>query len=190
MPSPPEAERLTLLLQAGGADADQKRSAAFACVYDELRRLAARHLERERSGHTLQATALVHEAWLKLFGNRQQFASGRDFFVAAAGTMRRILIDHARTRGRLRRGGGARRIALDAVELASTAEAGDLLAVDEAVTQLEQQDPRLAEQAKLRLFAGLDEGEVAAMLGLSERTARRDWVLARAFLQRHLQQGE
>ncbi|MEZ6036317.1 MAG: ECF-type sigma factor [Planctomycetota bacterium] len=186
MPEPP-AERLTLLLQAVGDDASEQRSVAFSHVYAELRRLAGQYLERERAGHTLQATALVHEAWLRLFGNRQQFASGREFFGAAANTMRRILVDHARTRGRHKRGGGKVCVPVDALELATRNDTDQLLALDDAVSELERQDPRLAEQAKLRLFAGFDEADVALALEISDRTVRRDWVLARAFLQRHLQ---
>jgi RNA polymerase sigma factor (TIGR02999 family) len=129
----------------------------------------------------------VHEAWLRLFGTRQHFANEAEFLAAAANTMRRVLIDHARGRGRQKRGAGVRPIPLDAVELATRADAEELLAIDEAVAELERRDPRLAEQAKLRLFAGLDEAEVANALAIGERTARRDWVLIRAFLQRHLE---
>lgn len=185
-PTPP-THRLTLLLQASGTDAAAQRSVAFSGVYQELRRIARQHLGCERRGHTLQATALVHEAWLRLFGNEQEFATRQEFLAAAANTMRRILVDHARSRGRQKRGGGQRKLPLDAVELATSSDADDVLGVDEAITSLEQRDPRLAEQVKLRLFAGFDEADVAASLGISDRTARRDWVLARAFLHRHLQ---
>ncbi len=188
MPSdqPPSTERLTLLLQAAGDQASNQRAVAFSSVYTELRRIARQHLAQERIGHTLQATALVHEAWLRLFGNQQSFASGQEFLAAAANTMRRVLVDHARARGRQKRGGGQRKVPLDALQLATMADADDVLCLDEAVSALEQRDPRLAEQVKLRLFAGLEEAEVAAALGISDRTARRDWVLARAFLQRHV----
>ncbi|MCB9886925.1 MAG: sigma-70 family RNA polymerase sigma factor [Planctomycetes bacterium] len=188
MPKDPSStERLTMLLQAAGDDAGAQRSVAFSSVYAELRRIARQHLAQERIGHTLQATALVHEAWLRLFGNQQSFGSRQEFLAAAANTMRRILVDHARARGRRKRGGGQRKVPLDALQLATMTDADDVLSVDEAVTALEQRDPRLAEQVKLRLFAGLEEAEVAAALDISDRTARRDWVLARAFLQRHLQ---
>jgi RNA polymerase sigma factor (TIGR02999 family) len=183
---PPETTRLTQLLQEVGEPAAGHCSAAFAAVYAELRRIARQHLGQERIGHTLQATALVHEAWLRLFGTRQAFANGQEFLAAAANTMRRVLIDHARSRRRDKRGGGQRLLPLDALQLATIQDPDHVLAVDEAVAALEAQDARLGEQARLRLFAGLEEVEVAAVLGVSERTARRDWLLARAFLQRHV----
>ncbi len=182
----PETQRLTLLLQEVSAHADGRCSGAFTGVYAELRRIARQHLGQERIGHTLQATALVHEAWLRLFGTRQSFASGKQFLAAAANTMRRVLIDHARSKRCDKRGGGRRPLPLDALELATTEDPEQVLAVDEAVVALEAQDPRLGEQTRLRLYAGLEEVEIAAALGISERTARRDWLLARAFLQRHL----
>ena len=183
---PPETARLTLLLQEVGEPAADRCSAAFAGVYAELRKIARQHLGQERVGHTLQATALVHEAWLRLFGTRQSFASGQEFLAAAANTMRRVLIDHARNKRRDKRGGGQRLLPLDALQLATTQDPDHVLAVDEAVAALEAQDARLGEQARMRLFAGLEEAEVAAAIGVSERTARRDWLLARAFLQRHV----
>lgn len=183
---PPETQRLTLLLQAVGAPAAGKCSAAFAGVYAELRKIARQHLAHERIGHTLQATALVHEAWLRLFGTRQSFASGSEFLAAAANTMRRILVDHARAKRSGKRGGGRRSLPVDALQLATSQDPDQVLGIDEALTELEGRDPRLGELARLRLFAGLEEAEIAAALGLSERTVRRDWLLARAFLQRHL----
>lgn len=183
---PPETQRLTLLLQEVTAQADGRCSAAFTAVYAELRRIARQHLGQERIGHTLQATALVHEAWLRLFGTRQSFATGQQFLAAAANTMRRVLIDHARSKRRDKRGGRQLRVPLDALELATTEDPDQVLALDEAVDALAAQDPRLAEHARLRLYAGLEEAEIAATLGISERTARRDWALARAFLQRQL----
>lgn len=142
---PTEAERLTVLLQASTSDASHQRSAAFGAVYQELKAIARRQMRAEPA-HTLQATALVHEAWLRLFGTRQQFASDSEFLAAAANTMRRVLIDHARGRGRQKRGAGVRPVPLDAVELATRADADELLAIDEAVAELERRDPRLAEQ--------------------------------------------
>ena len=165
----------------------EQRSGAFGTVYAELRRIARQHLAQERIGHTLQATALVHEAWLRLFGSRREFGTGKEFLAAAANTMRRVLIDHARTHGRQKRGGGRRNVALTAIDLAARTGSDDLLAVDEALQALEQVDSGLAEQSRLRLFAGLDDADIAAAIGVSDRTVRRDWVLARAFLQRHLE---
>lgn len=187
MPSDPRpVEHLTALLQDLHGDATERRTAAFSSIYADLRRIARQCLARERSGHTLQATALVHEAWLRLFGTEQVFANGQEFLAAAANTMRRVLVDHARARGRQKRGSAPRRIPLDAVQLATVADATEILAIDEAVQALDQLDPRLAEQTKLRLFAGLDDLEIAAALGISDRTVRRDWLLARAFLHRQL----
>ncbi|MBK8097661.1 MAG: sigma-70 family RNA polymerase sigma factor [Planctomycetes bacterium] len=181
-----ETPQLTLLLQQIGESAPARCSAAFAGIYEELRRIARQHLGQERIGHTLQATALVHEAWLRLFGTRRAFASGQEFLAAAANSMRRVLVDHARGKGRQKRRAAGRAVPLDAVALATADDPDHVLAVDEALTALEQQDPRLGEQARLRLFAGLDEAEVAATLGVSDRTVRRDWMFIRAFLQRQL----
>lgn len=188
-PVPPPSARLTVWLAGEGTDDPGARAELFAAVYGELRTIARQQLADERRGHTLQPTALVHESWLRLLGSRQQFASTPEFLAAAANTMRRVLVDHARTRSRHKRGAGARRLPLDAVELSTLAEPDQLLAVDEALQALEQRDPRLAEHAKLRLFAGLDERELTTALGVAERTVRRDWVLIRAFLQRHLDAG-
>lgn len=185
-PSPPSTARLTLWLEGGVRDDASTREGLFRAVYAELRGIARQQLAQERPGHTLQPTALVHEGWLRLLGSRQAFPSTAEFLAAAANTMRRVLVDHARTRGRHKRGGGASRLPLDAIELSSHASSDEVLGVDEAIAALERRDPRLAEHAKLRLFAGLDEADLTAALAVSERTVRRDWVLIRAFLQRHL----
>jgi RNA polymerase sigma factor (TIGR02999 family) len=156
-------------------------------VYEELRKLAARKMARESPGQTLQATALVHEAWLRLGGDRQPaWNDGRHFFAAAAEAMRRILIDRARSRGAIRHGGQARRINLDAVELAADADDEQLLAVHEAVERLAAHDPGKAELVRLRFFAGLTIGQAAKTLGLSEPTAKRHWAYARAWLYREI----
>jgi RNA polymerase sigma factor (TIGR02999 family) len=160
-------------------------------VYDQLRAIALRRLEGEAQGHTLQATALVHEAYLRLVGKEDPGWEGRGhFYVAAAEAMRRILIDHARTRGRDKRGGGAQRLPIDVLELASSENPAEILAVDEAICRLGVQDDRLAKLARLRLYAGLSHAEVAATLDRSERSVRRDWALARAWLARELDQGD
>ncbi|MCA8966934.1 MAG: RNA polymerase subunit sigma, partial [Planctomycetes bacterium] len=163
-PRPDDVEQITLLLQQMKAGDPAAEAGLLPRLYDELRRVAQAQIGRERASHTLQATALVHEAYLRVFGNRQQFASGREFFGAAANTMRRILVDHARTRGRHKRGGGKVCVPVDALELATRNDTDQLLALDDAVSELERQDPRLAEQAKLRLFAGFDEADVALAL--------------------------
>jgi RNA polymerase sigma factor (TIGR02999 family) len=154
-------------------------------VYDELRKLAAQRLAQERPGQTLQATALVHEAYLRLVGDDE--ARGWDgrghFFAAAAEAMRRILIDLARDRKRLRRGGGRRRAAMDLEGLvADDAPPDDLLDLDDALGRLDSLDPRAAALVKLRLFAGLTLDEAASVLGVVRRTAERDWAFARAWL--------
>ena len=175
-------------------------------VYDQLRRIAQQRLAQERPGHTLQATALVHEAYVRLAGagaapheprvgddpssaspgHLQSWDGRAHFFAAAAEAMRRILIEHARAKGRSKRGGGAARLPLSVVDLAEEADPEEILAVDEAIRRLEQRDGRLAQIVQLRFYAGLNHEETAAIVGASERTVRRDWELARALLLREL----
>jgi RNA polymerase sigma factor (TIGR02999 family) len=153
-------------------------------VYEELRQLAAARLAQEQPGQTLQPTALVHEAYLRLVGGDQpQDWAGRGHFFAAAGeAMRRILIDQARHKQTRKAGGGRRRLDLDDVEPALEGPDDDLLALDEALRQLEAQDPRKAELVKLRFFAGLTAAQAAAALGVSPSTAEKDWAYARSWL--------
>jgi RNA polymerase sigma factor (TIGR02999 family) len=153
-------------------------------VYDELRRLAARRLARERPGQTLQATALVHEAYLRLVGsgNGQGWESRGHFFAAAAEAMRLILINRARDKARLKHGGGLRRVDLDRVDLGYETDELDLLALDEAMTRLAVEEPQCARLVKLRFFAGLTQQEAAEVLGVTRRTADRYWAYARAWL--------
>lgn len=152
-------------------------------VYDELRRLAAYRMARESPGQTLQATALVHEAWLKLTkDNEQRWQNRGHFFAAAAEAMRRILIDRARRRARERHGGGLERVDVDRVELALDTRPEVLLRVNEALTKLEAQSPQRAELVKLRFFTGLQLQEAADVLGVSLATAKRHWAFARAWL--------
>ena len=153
-------------------------------VYDELRRIAAQKMARESAGQTLQPTALVHEAWLRLGGDEQPTWQNRaHFFGAAAEAMRRILIDRARRRRALRHGGGQERVDIDDLELATDTENDDqLLAVHEALDKLAAQDPPKAELVKLRYFAGMTIEEVALALGISEPTAKRWWTFARTWL--------
>jgi RNA polymerase sigma factor (TIGR02999 family) len=148
-------------------------------VYDELRRLAAAQLADERPGHTLDATALVHEAWLRL--GKGSFPSPGHFFRAAAEAMRRILIDHARQKHAARRDGG-RRFEISESDRVTVPDAETMLAVNEAVEQLAAQDAELAELAKLRLFAGLSIEEEGEALGMSRASAFRSWAFARAWL--------
>lgn len=152
-------------------------------VYDELRRLAARKMAEEKPGQTLQATALVHEAYLRLVGGAEQtWKSRAHFLCAAAEAMRRILIEQARHKGSVKCGGGRRRVDLDEVSPAELPCDERLLAIDEALTRLARQEPVRAELVKLRFFAGLTMAEAAVALGLSLATAERYWVFARAWL--------
>lgn len=160
-------------------------------VYDELRRLAVARMAREKPGQTLQATALVHEAFLRLVDREeaQTWDSRHHFFAAAAEAMRRILIDRARDKGRLKRGGGRSRIDLDRIQLALDSSSEELLAVDEALDRLLATHPICGELVKLRFFAGLTHAEAAAALGLPRRTADRHWSYARAWLCEDLSGG-
>jgi RNA polymerase sigma factor (TIGR02999 family) len=153
-------------------------------VYEELRKLAAARMTNEAAGHTLQPTALVHEAWLRLAGNdaNVQFANRAHFFAAAAEAMRRILIERARRKGAGKRGGDWQRIDLDKVDIAADADDDTLLLVNEALEKLAQEDTNASEIAKLRFFGGLTLDESAQVLGVTKRTADRYWAFARVWL--------
>jgi len=157
-------------------------------VYDELRRLAAQELAGEKPGQTLQATALVHEAYIRLVDTdkAQHWNSRGHFFAAAAEAMRRLLIDRARDKKRLKRGGRGRTINLDAIDVAINTPAEDLLDLNEALDKLACEYPDCAELVKLRFFAGMSLGETASVLGLPRRTADRHWSYARAWLHQQL----
>jgi RNA polymerase sigma factor (TIGR02999 family) len=157
-------------------------------VYDELRKLAAARLAQEKPGQTLQATALVHEAYLRLVGD-QHFDDRGHFFAAAAEAMRRILLNRARDKKRLKRGSERHRIDLDHIEIALDTKDEELIALDEALTQLASEDPKAARLVNLRFFAGLTLKDAAASLGLAQRTAERQWTYARAWLYARLRQG-
>lgn len=156
-------------------------------VYQELRRIAAAHMNRQPPGHTLQPTALVHEVYLRLVGSETPTWLDREHFFASAGRiMRNLLVDHARTRSRLKRGGGERLLSLeDAPDLAPSGPE-ELLHLDSALTRLARMDPRAGRVVELRCFLGLDLAETAAALGVSERTVKRDWKLAKNWLQAEL----
>lgn len=179
---------VTQLLAAIGAGDEQATRLLLPLVYDELRRLARAHMARERSDHTLEPTALVHEAYLRLIGEATHSPcwTGRGhFFLAAAEAMRRILIEHARSRNSLKRGGDRRRSELDADQVAKSSldlEFADLLSLDEALKQLEAEAPAKASLVKLRYFAGLSLKEAADAMNISETTAKRYWVTAKAWL--------
>ena len=155
-------------------------------VYNELRRLAQHRMANERAGQTLQATALVHEAWLRLMGSNQNWENRKHFFCAAAEAMRRILIERARKKQRLRHGGQLERINLEDIDLATESESETVLFVHEALERLAHEDPIVVELIKLRFFAGIPNQKAASILGLSERTARRNWTFARAWLAKEL----
>jgi RNA polymerase sigma factor (TIGR02999 family) len=153
----------------------------FPAVYDELRRLAAAKLAAEPAGHTLDATALVHEAYLRLAG-ATGFETRSQFFRAAGESMRRILVDHARRKRADKRGGAGKRFALAEGDRVVVPDPGTLLAIDEALAKLAAEDPESADVARLRLFAGLSVDETADALGVSRATAFRDWAYARAWI--------
>jgi RNA polymerase sigma factor (TIGR02999 family) len=166
-------------------------------VYDELRRLAAQKLAHEKPGQTLQATALVHEAYLRLVASGEASApherhwdSRGHFFAAAAEAMRRILVENARRKRRLKHGGGLQRVELDDELLAVAEPADDVLAVQEALDELAERDPQTAELVKLHFFAGLTMEQAAELLQISPRTAYRNWAYARAWLYRRLHRAE
>src|ERR1039458_468569 len=174
---------VTGMLQAIERGEAQTSVELLPLVYDELRRLAAHKLSQERPGQTLQATSLVHEAWLRIEGSHDRQWDGKThFFAAAAEAMRRILVENARRKQRLKHGGGCQRVEVDAVELACPLPDDELLALDEALTQLAKVDSAAAELVNLRFFTGLTPAEAAAHRGRSRRTAARAWVFARAWL--------
>jgi RNA polymerase sigma factor (TIGR02999 family) len=160
-------------------------------VYDELRRLAAAKLTQEKAGQTLQPTALVHEAYLRLVDQEQaqHWNSRGHFFAAAAEAMRRILIEQARHKGRLRHGGGRQRVDLLDAEVAATTDEEQILHLDDALSRLAAARPQAAELVKLRFFGGLTLEEIAPLLDLSPRTARRLWTFARAWLRRDMERS-
>lgn len=175
---------ITRILSAIDVGDSKASEELLQVVYDDLRRVAALQLARERPGQTLQATALVHEAFVRLVqGEHPQAWSGRrHFFAAAAEAMRRILVERARRKQRLRHGGGRQRVDLEEVDLAFEDPHEDILALDEALVQFAAVEPLKAELVKLRFFAGMEEQEAADVLGISRATAARHWAFARAWL--------
>jgi RNA polymerase sigma factor (TIGR02999 family) len=183
---------ITRILSAIAQGEPQAAEQLLPLVYDELRKLAAQKLAQEKPGQTLQATALVHEAYLRLVGPGQEPPwDGRGhFFAAAAEAMRRILLDRARDKRRLKRGGGWRRLSLDHIDFAVPEPPEDLLALDQALEKLSQEDAVCADLVKLRFFAGLTLEEAAASLGIARRTADRWWAFARSWLYDELRKGD
>jgi RNA polymerase sigma factor (TIGR02999 family) len=184
-----EATRLTSADQQGDPQAAER---LLPLVYDALRRLASRRLEREAPGQTLDATALVHEAYMRLVGGDpgRRWEGRAHFFAAAAEAMRRILVDRARARRRLKRGGRLGRVDLDSGSASLDNPGDDLIDLDLALEELAREDPLCARLVALRFFAGLTQGEAAEILGLARRTADRHWAYARAWLYERLRRGE
>jgi RNA polymerase sigma factor (TIGR02999 family) len=185
-----ELTQILVAIEQGNEHATKR---LLPLVYDELRKLAAQKLALEKPGQTLQATALVHEAYLRLVGPNdiQRWDCSGHFFAAAAEAMRRILIDHARNNRRLRRGGSHKRLSLDLDSIhQEEASPDDLIDLDAAIEKLSQLDDQAAALVKLRVFAGLTIRQAALALGISRRTAERDWTFARTWLYGQVQQGE
>jgi RNA polymerase sigma factor (TIGR02999 family) len=181
---------VTLLLDRAQQGDPRAAEELLPLVYNELRKLAAAKMANEAPGQTLQPTALVHEAWLRLTGPAEQHWNGRGhFFAAAAEAMRRILVENARRKLALRHGGGQERVDLAGLELAANPSDDQVLDVSEALDELAALDARQAEMVKLRFFAGLQLEEIAAVYGVSVKTVQRDWIHARAWLFERLQHG-
>ena len=183
-----EVTRILGEIEAGDPAATRK---LFPLVYEELRRLAGQRLLNERPGQTLQATALVHEAFMRLVAvaQPQQWESRGHFFSAAAEAMRRILLDHAKARGRVKRGGDRRREALSVSDVAESWNLQETADLDDALRRLEDQDPAMAEVVRLRFFAGLTIEHTAEALGLSPTTVKRRWEYGRTWLYRAMTRG-
>jgi RNA polymerase sigma factor (TIGR02999 family) len=179
-----------LLSQWGGGDL-HARDEVMTLLYDELRRLAGSFLRRERSDHTLQPTALVHEAYMRLLGHENvDWHNRHHFFGAAAQLMRRILVDHARGHLAEKRGSGQVKVALTEAIVMSQQQPADLLTLDESLTRLAAMDPQQARVVELRVFAGLSVVQTAQALGISPATVKRDWSVAKAWLTREIREHE
>ena len=183
-----EATKILSEVTSGDASATER---LFQLLYDDLHSLAAQFLRREKPGHTLQPTALLHEAYMKLIDqSRVDWKGKTHFFAVGAQVMRRVLVDHARGRQRAKRGGGRQRITLDEEVALSPQRDEDLLAMDEALAKLAELNPRQATIVEMRFFGGLTVAEVADVLGVSKRTVENDWTMVRAWLRRELSQDE
>jgi RNA polymerase sigma factor (TIGR02999 family) len=186
----PPTEQVTALLRAWNDGDESARDALLPMVYAELHRLARLYMSRERPGQTLQPTALVHEAYLRLVDIRRvRWEDRAHFFAVSARVMRRVLVDIARSRRSLKRAGGLRRVAFDEQMLTANEWSASLLALDDALRELAQHDLRKSQVVELRFFGGLDVEETADALHISARTVMRDWKLARAWLTREMTRG-
>ena len=182
----PASDVTRLLLEWSGGD-EQALTKLMPLVYDELRRIAGHHLRRERAGHTLQPTAVVNEAYLRLVGQRRaRWQNRAHFFAVAAQLIRRVLVDHARGRAAAKRGGGLPPLTLRSEQGPAVGRDLDVLALDETLTRLSRLDPRQARLVELRFFAGLSVEESAEAMGLSTATVKREWRTAKAWLYREL----
>ena len=183
-----DVTRILFAIEQGDARAVDK---LLPMVYDELRRLAAQKISQELPGQTLQATALVHEAYIRLVGAEDKNWNSRGhFFAAAAEAMRRILIDNARRKQRQKHGGDRQRVGLDDADIAIEEPSTDLIALDEAIAKLANEDPVVADLVKMRYFAGLTLSQIAEIIGVSRRTADRYWAYARAWLYQEITKAE
>jgi RNA polymerase sigma factor (TIGR02999 family) len=184
----PPHDRMTRILSAVEQGDPAAAAQLLPLVYDELRQLAAARLAQERPGQTLQATALVHEAYLRLVGPEaaRPWQSRAHFFAAAAEAMRRVLVDNARRKGRGKRGGGRRRVDLDSADLATAAGPDELLVIDDAIEKLAAADAAAAQLVRLRYFAGLSVEAAAELTGIARSSAYEHWAYARAWLYREL----
>jgi len=177
---------LTELLKAVNSGGDEAYEALINRTYKELRRLAGSLMKSERSGHTLQPTALVNEAFLRLVGSSSKWENRAHFMGAAARAMRRILVEHARQRSAKKRGSNAKRVTFADVQVQTEDPKGDILALDEALSALKEMDQRLVKVVELRYFAGCSLEEAAKVLGVSVATVKRDWTYARAWLMEYM----
>ena len=188
VPSPGEVTRLLAELSSGNRSAE---SELIPLVYDELHRIAARYMHHERPDHTLQATAVVHEAYLKLVKQQKVSWQSKAHFLAVAATlMRRVLLDYARSHGRERRGGARHPLPLDEDRVFSGQRSDELIELDQALSRLGKADQRQSQVVELRYFGGLTVEETAAVLGISPKTVKREWSVARAWLHREIRMGK
>src|SRR6266436_4980346 len=183
----PSPQQVSQLLVAWGNGDEAARDELMPLVYEELHRLAHQHMNRERPGHTLQTSALVNEAFMRLVDQRDVHWQNRShFFGLAAQMMRRILVDYARNRGYAKRGGDARQVSLDEAMIVSEERSAEVVALDEALNGLAEIDPRKSQIVELRFFGGLSIEETAAVLKVSPGTVMRDWTLAKAWLRKQM----
>jgi RNA polymerase sigma factor (TIGR02999 family) len=182
--------QVTILLKAMQSGDPSAADKLFPLVYHELHRLAAAYMQRERKDHTLQPTALINEAYLRLAGQDIDWQNHEHFIGVAANVMRRVLVDHARAHNAAMRGGDFVRVEMDDNVAVSEERSGEVLMLDEALTRLEKVNPRQAKVVELRYFGGLTVEQVASILGVAPRSVKRDWALARVWLFKEIQQGD